>query len=71
MPLIQSGTGGALEQNFAELRKGPLFQKTLATSGAKKAISQMQAIALSNQRKNIRKPSVKRGNPTYKGLGGK
>lgn len=71
MPIIQSGTQGALEKNFSELRKGPLFQKTLQVSGAKKAISQMQAIALSNQRKYMRKPSVKRGNPTYKGLGGK
>lgn len=71
MPLIQSGTGGALEQNFKELRQGPLFKKTLQTDGAKTAVKQMQAIALSNQRKYIRKPSVKRGNPTYKGLGGK
>lgn len=71
MPLIQSGTGGALEQNFKELRQGPLFKNTMQADGSKTAIKQMQAIALSNQRKYIRKPSVKRPNTAYKGLGGK
>lgn len=52
MPLIQSGTAGALKKNFHELRRGKVFATTQDKFGKKVADKQMAAIALKNQKKN-------------------
>jgi hypothetical protein len=50
MPLIKSKSKKALKGNFHELRHGRTFKKTAAKFGKKRAVKQMQAIALKTQR---------------------
>ena len=60
MPLIKTGTKRALKKNFDELRHGKTFSKTAKKFGKKRAVKQMQAIALKTQRDAKRSPR-KRG----------
>ncbi len=60
MPLKKSSSKRALSENFDELREGKTFKRTAKKYGKRKAVAQMQAIALSNQRKYSRKRSPKR-----------
>jgi hypothetical protein len=61
MPLLKGKSKKVLKQNFSELRHGKTFAKTSKKFGKKRAVKQMQAIALSEQRKSDRKPSRKKG----------
>jgi hypothetical protein len=51
MPLVQSDTQAATEDNFDEFRHGKTFKKTAARYGKKRAQKQMIAAVLSNKRK--------------------
>lgn len=50
MPLIQSDSTAATEQNFDELRHGKTFKKTERKFGKKRARKQMVAVALKTKR---------------------
>jgi hypothetical protein len=50
MPLIQSDSQAATEQNFDELRHGKTFKKTEKKYGKKRARKQMVTIALKTKR---------------------
>lgn len=54
MPLIKTGTKRAMKENFHELRHGKTFSKTAKKFGKKRAVKQMQAIALKTQRESKR-----------------
>ena len=58
MPLIKTGSKRALKENFHELRHGKTFSKTAKKFGKKRAVKQMQAIALNTQRKSNRRKRV-------------
>lgn len=64
MPLIQSDTQAATEDNFHELRHGNTYKHTKKKYGKKKARKQMIAIALKTKRdakrKGRRKHATKR-----------
>ncbi len=47
--------------NFHELRHGKTFRKTAAKFGRKKALKQLVAIELSNERKTGKRQKRKRG----------
>lgn len=47
--------------NFHELRHGKTFQRTQSKFGKKKALKQMVAIELSNERKTGKRQARKRG----------
>ena len=51
MPLLQSDTQSATEDNFHELRHGKQFKRTARKYGKKRAQKQMVAITLKNKRK--------------------
>jgi hypothetical protein len=61
MPLKQSDTDAATEDNFSDWRSGKTFKKTDAKYGKRKAQKQMVAVVLKNKRKAAgRKRSRKR-----------
>ena len=60
MPLIQSDSTAATEQNFDELRHGKTFKKTEKKFGKKRARKQMVAIVLGNKKKAVEKKKAKR-----------
>lgn len=51
MPLIQSDTQAATEDNFHEQRHGKTFKRTARKYGKNRARKQMIAIVLKNKRK--------------------
>ena len=61
MPLPKSGSQKSLQASFHDLRHGPQFQRTKSKFGLKKAVAQMEAAALSNQRKFLHKPHRQAG----------
>lgn len=58
MPLLKGKKNR--KRNFHELRHGKTFQRTAKKFGKKKALKQMVAIELSNERKSSRKRRAKR-----------
>lgn len=59
MPLLRGRK--ARKANFHELRHGKTFRRTAGKFGKQKALKQMVAIELSNERKGGRKKTAKRG----------
>lgn len=57
MPLEQSDTEAATEDNFDEVRHGKTFKRTAKKVGKKRARKQMVAMVLKNKRKASRKRS--------------
>ena len=55
MPLEQSDTEAATEDNFDEVRHGKTFKHTAKKYGKKRARKQMVAMVLKNKRKASRK----------------
>lgn len=51
MPLIQSDTQAATQDNFDEVRHGKTFKRTAKKYGKNRARKQMIAIVLKNKRK--------------------
>lgn len=58
MPLLKGKKNR--RKNFHELRHGKTFKRTAAKFGKKRALKQMVAIALSNERKTSRKPAARK-----------
>lgn len=59
MPLKKGFSKTTLKKNFHELRHGPTYAKTKRKEGKVAADKQMQAIALSEQKKAMKKAGRK------------
>ena len=55
MPILKGRGRGKLDANFHELRHGKTFARTARKFGRRRAVKQMQAIALGAQRKRAGK----------------
>jgi hypothetical protein len=53
MPLIQSDTQAATEDNFREFGKGKTYKRTARKYGKKRANKQRIAVVLKNKRKGV------------------
>lgn len=60
MPLLQSDTQSATEDNFREFGKGKTYSRTKRKYGKKRADKQRIAVVLSNKRKQQRKKAKRK-----------
>lgn len=60
MPLLKGRSKSIRRKNFHELRHGKTFARTANKLGKKRALKQMVAVELSNERKGSRKRARKR-----------
>jgi hypothetical protein len=60
MPLAKGKSKKATKQRFHEFRHGKTFAKTAKKFGKKRALKQLQAVALGGKKRKKRKASRKR-----------